>query len=508
MDINSRKQAEEKLRNALSLMEATIESIHNGILVVDLQGAIVKTNSKFVELWRIPGEVLNSGNDQTLLNHVLDQLDDPDEFISKVTELYGNPESESHDLIYFRDGRIFERISKPMYLDGEPKGRVWSFLDITERRRADERYRLLADHMNDIVWLMDMDLKVSYQSPSSERMRGFTLQDFQELPLEKNLAPGSLRLALDLFQKELPKIYTDPDYNPVYSLELEYYRKDGTTFWSENKLSMIRNAKGIPVSIIGEGRDITERKQAEQELIAAKEAAEESNRLKSAFLANMSHEIRTPMNGILGFAELLKDPELTGSEQKKFLDIIEAGGNRLLNIINDIISISKIEAGQTEVTLSETNVNEQIEYLYAFFKPEAEQKGLQLKVRNPLTEKESIINADKEKIYAILTNLVKNALNFTNKGSIEVGYEKKGEFLEYFVKDTGTGILPEQRVTIFERFSQGTDFLNKNHHGAGLGLSISKGYVEILGGKIWVESELEVGSTFYFTIPYMTPPDN
>ncbi len=240
------------------------------------------------------------------------------------------------------------------------------------------------------------------------------------------------------------------------------------------------------------------------ELIIAKEKAEESDRLKSAFLANMSHEIRTPMNGILGFAGLLNEPELTGEEQKNYISIIEKSGARMLNIINDIVNISKVESGQMETMIAETNVNEQIEFIYIFFKPEVEQKGMRISFKNSLQAKEANIITDREKLYAILTNLVKNAIKFTQTGSIEFGYEKKEKYLEFFVKDTGIGISQEKKDVIFERFRQGSESLSRNYEGAGLGLSISKAYVEMLGGKIWVESEPGQGSIFYFTIPYNT----
>ena len=244
------------------------------------------------------------------------------------------------------------------------------------------------------------------------------------------------------------------------------------------------------------------RKLAEEALIIAKEHAEESDRLKSAFLANMSHEIRTPMNGILGFAQLLREPGLTGEEQQKFLGIIEKSGVRMLNIITAIVNISKIDSGQMEISISETNVNEQIDFVYNFFKPVVEGNGMQLIVKNALPLKESIIKSDCEKIYSILTNLVGNATKFTHAGIIEFGYTKKGKYLEFFVKDTGDGIADEKKEIIFERFRQGSESMNRNYQGAGLGLSISKAYVEMLGGKIWVESELGKGSAFYFTIPY------
>ena len=253
------------------------------------------------------------------------------------------------------------------------------------------------------------------------------------------------------------------------------------------------------ISII---HDITARKIAEKELIKAKEHAEESDRLKSAFLSNMSHEIRTPMNGILGFSSLLKQPGLKGEEQQKYIQIIEKAGARMLNIINDIVSISSIESGLMKVDLQESNINEQIEYIYTFFKPEVEAKGMELSFKNTLPSKEAIIKTDREKVFAILTNLVKNAIKYTNKGSIEFGYNKKEDYIEFFVKDTGIGIPKDRQEAIFERFIQADLEDKMARQGAGLGLAISKAYVEMLSGKIWVESQEGKGSTFYFTIPY------
>jgi signal transduction histidine kinase/ActR/RegA family two-component response regulator len=239
-----------------------------------------------------------------------------------------------------------------------------------------------------------------------------------------------------------------------------------------------------------------------KELLVAKLKAEESEMLKTAFLANMSHEIRTPMNGILGFVELLKEPKLSGEEQQEYIGIIAESGQRMLNIINDIISISKLEAGHTEVVITETNVNDQVRYIFTFFKPEAEKKGVEFNYKHGLPDLSSHILTDREKLYAILTNLVKNAVKFTNQGSIELGYEKTGRFLEFFVKDTGVGIRQDQQEIVFERFRQASESLSRHYEGAGLGLAISKAYVEILGGEIRVESELGKGSAFYFTIPF------
>jgi len=260
---------------------------------------------------------------------------------------------------------------------------------------------------------------------------------------------------------------------------------------------------GKPERFVFMHKNITDRKLGEQELIIAKEHAEECDRLKSAFLANMSHEIRTPMNGILGFTDLLKGHNLTGEEQNKYIGIIEKSGARLLNIINDIIDISKIESGQMEVSITETNINGQIEYIYAFFKSEAEAKGMQINFQNTLPLNEAFIKTDREKFYSILTNLVKNAIKYTMSGTVEFGYNLKNNYLEFFVKDTGIGIAKDRLKAIFERFVQADIADRQALQGSGLGLAIAKAYIEMLGGTIWVESEEGIGSMFYFTIPYI-----
>lgn len=242
-------------------------------------------------------------------------------------------------------------------------------------------------------------------------------------------------------------------------------------------------------------------------LIEANEKAAESDNLKSAFLANMSHEIRTPMNSILGFTGLLKEPGLKGEKKQKYLNIVEKSCNRLLNTVNDIVDMSKIHSGLVKVNLTETNINKQVERIYTLFKPEAESKGLKFSFKNSLPKKEAFFLTDCEKIYTVLIQLVKNAIKNTQKGSIEFGYAGTNSStwrteLLFFVKDTGIGIPKNRQKAIFESFTQADISDKMAQQGNGLGLSITKAYVELLGGKIWAESKEGKGSKFYFSLPY------
>lgn len=285
-------------------------------------------------------------------------------------------------------------------------------------------------------------------------------------------------------------------------VETKFSRKDGSVFIAEATPFKYKHDEKLLIHVYIQ--DITERKEHEKQIVNAMEKAEESDRLKSAFLTSISHEVRTPMNAILGFIRLLRKPSLNDEEKKQYIDIIENSGTRLLNLINDIINISKIEAGLVKPKKQIIEVNSQIEYLYMNFRPEVESRGMKLVFSRPLPTNEAVIETDPEKLMAVLTNLIKNAIKYSHQGIIDFGYEAKGDFLEFYVKDTGIGI-PEGRLeAIFKHFEH-ADYADKEaQQGAGLGLAISKSYVEMLGGKLRVESNKGEGSAFYFTIPYTT----
>lgn len=247
------------------------------------------------------------------------------------------------------------------------------------------------------------------------------------------------------------------------------------------------------------------RQHMEAELRKAKKEAEESDKLKSAFLANMSHEVRTPMNGIMGLAHLLANPELGSEAQQEYVNLILNSGNVLISLLDDIMDVSRIEAKQIVASKEDFQLNELIKELHGFFSTELEVMGkkvLELCYKLALDDESSVINTDRLKLRQILVNLLSNALKFTETGRIEFGYQlQPDKSLLFYVSDTGIGISPEKQKRIFERFVQADDSLSRHFGGSGLGLSICKGFVDLLGGKIWVDSSPNKGAKFYFTLP-------
>jgi len=507
-DITRLKQAESNLRASNDLNETLLNTIPFGMNIVDENGNVLYFSKGLHQHF---GTVALGKKCWELYRDDRKQCDDcPLRGGIKVglTETY-----ESHGVL---GGKIFEISHTGMIFNGQ-KAMFEIFIDITERKQMEEALLVSEDKFK---YIFDNSIVgKSITLPTGEinvnnafcDMLGYTPEELKNTKWADISHPDDLALSNEIL-------------NSIVSCEKEsarftkrYFHKNGSVIWADVSTSVRRDNVGKPLYFMTSVIDISERIRSEQELIVAKEHAEESDRLKSAFLANMSHEIRTPMNGILGFAELLTESELESEKQQEYVQIIQRSGVRMLNIINDIVDISKIESGLMEVKLAESNINEQIEFIYTFFKPEVEKKRIQLSYRNSLPVKEAILKTDREKVYAILTNLIKNAIKFTETGSIEFGYEivesrlsaslNRSSSLRFYVKDTGIGIPNDRQAAIFERFIQADIVDIKARQGAGLGLAIVKAYVEMLGGQIWVESEVGKGSTFYFTLPNHVEPN-
>jgi PAS domain S-box-containing protein len=404
------------------------------------------------------------------------------------------------------DGRkINVEFVSNVYLEKEHKVIQCNIRDITQRRQAEvklneslAKYQVLFDSFPLGITISDSAGKIVEANRKAEELLGLTKAE----QLNRNIQGDAWKIVRINGSAFPPEEYASvralKENRIVENVVMGIDKgKSGITWINVTAAPMPVKDYGVAIAY----NDISERMQAEQDLLIAKEHAEECDLLKSAFLANMSHEIRTPMNGILGFTELLKEPDLAPKEQKQYLEIIENCGNHLLDIINDIVDISKIEAGQMTVLLSEINVNEKIEKLFSFFKPDIEAKGMGFLFQKKLPDHQATLTTDAGKINSIFTNLIKNAIKYSLDGSIELGYEKKGKFIEFFVKDTGMGIPADKLEAIFERFVQVDVTKRKAVQGSGLGLSISKAYVDMLGGKIRVTSKMGRGSEFYFTIP-------
>jgi PAS domain S-box-containing protein len=289
---------------------------------------------------------------------------------------------------------------------------------------------------------------------------------------------------------------------PVYHTEKRYVRKDGSIIWGSTTVSLVRNNNDEVQFFLVMIEDITLRKRTETELIAAKEKAEENDRLKTAFLHNISHEIRTPMNAIIGFSTLLGEPEIDKKEQQQYIDIIGKSSNQLLSIINDIVDIANVESGQVKMNFRTMNLNSVLKSLSEQFSYKGREQDIPINVNLGLPDKEAVINTDATKLIQILSNLINNALKFTRQGHIDFGYVLKNGYLEFTVSDTGMGIPAAHLDRIFERFYQVNGTVSRQYGGTGLGLSICKAYIELFGGEIWVESREGEGTSFFFTIPY------
>ncbi len=511
-DISERKTIEKelfKLRNAINRSGEIV-------FMTDKKGVFTFVNPGFTTVYGYTASEVIGKQTPRILNSIIKNSD-----VNKIfwnTLLQGQDvkgESKNKN----KDGSIIEIEGSANAIFDENKNLI-GFLgiqrDITERKHAQDDLIKSENFLKEAqiiasLGIYTLDLASGYWESSEILDTIFGINADYDKSVEgwtSVIHPDWQKIMSEYFSQEV--IGRKADFDKEYKI---IRQNDGEERWVHGIGRLKFDENQNPVSMVGTIHDITDRKNTEQELTKAKEHAEESDRLKSAFLANMSHEIRTPMNGILGFAELLKMPGLTGEKQHEYIGIIKKSGERMLNIINDIIDISKIESGQMQVLISEANINEQIDYLYAFFKPEAENKNIQLSCRCGLPTDESIIKTDKEKVFAILTNLVKNAIKYTDSGTIEFGYGLKTEVLasgdevlpnvlQFYVKDTGIGIPGDRQQAIFDRFIQADIADTRAFQGAGLGLSISKAYIEMLGGGIWVESEEGKGSTFYFTIPY------
>ena len=485
-------------------IRATLDSTADGILAVNSAGKIVAYNRKFAEMWAIPESVLRSRDDNIALNFVLSQLKDPDAFLTKVRQTYADHEAHTDDVIEFRNGRVFARHSEPQRVMGKSVGRVWGFRDVTERKQAEvalveERHllRTLLDNLPDYIYFKDRDSR--FIRTNKAHAKAFGLDD---------PAQAIGKTDFDFFTDEhAQQAYTDEQEiirtgQPMLAKEEKETWPDGRETWVSTTKMPLRDAAGNIIGTFGISRDITQRKEAEEEIQRAKQAAEAASRAKSEFLANMSHEIRTPMNGIIGMTELALDTELT-PEQREYLVMVKDSADNLLTLINDILDFSKIEAGKLSLDLIDFNLHDTLSNTVKTLAPRASGKGLELVCRTPPSLPRDLVG-DPGRLRQILVNLVGNAIKFTEWGEVVLDVEtqsqtEEGVELHFAVTDTGIGIPREKQELIFAAFAQADASTTRRYGGTGLGLAITSQLVKMMRGRLWVESEPGKGSTFHFT---------
>ncbi len=376
-----------------------------------------------------------------------------------------------------------------------------------ELSESEEKFRTLIETIIEGIAYADENENFSFVNQALANIFGYSKEEMIGKNLKEFTSPEMFRKVLD--QTKLRKQEESSQY------ELTIIRKNGEQRIIAVTATPTVNNEGKYEGAFGIFHDISDRKQAESDLKQALKRAEESDRLKSAFLATMSHELRTPLNGIIGFSEILANSELSVDEVKDFSSNILTSGNDLLQIVNDIIDISLIEADEIKISKDKFSLNKTLKDINtAFIKYDKIQNNqIDIIINNELEEGEDTICTDETKFRQILNNLIKNAFKFTHQGTIEFGYTVKTDndisFLQFYVKDTGIGIPEDKQSIIFELFRQADDSHTRKYGGIGLGLAITEKLLKLLGGKIWVESEggnlpagKAGGSTFFFTLPF------
>jgi PAS domain S-box-containing protein len=421
--------------------------------------------------------------------------------IDGFNEMLGQIQIRDTELNDARDGlerRVEERTSE---LEQEVRDRV---LAQEALRDSEERIRLLLDSAAEAIYGIGMDGTCTFCNPATVRL--FGLKAPEDLMGKKvhALTHHSHADGTPYPREDCPIIDSLAKGVGIHMDNEVFWRADGTCFPVEYWAYPIRKEAEV-VGAVVTFLDITERKQAQAALMGAKEAAEAGSRAKSEFLANMSHEIRTPMNGIVGMTELALDTELS-SEQREYLGLVKSSADSLLHLINDILDFSKIEAGKLELEQMEFKIRDLFSETLKTLAVRASKKDLELSAR-VAPEVPGTVIGDPTRVRQLIVNLVGNAIKFTDHGNIVVGAEvesKSAEVVELHIRvsDTGIGIPLEKQQLIFESFSQADGSMTRRFGGTGLGLTISRSFVELMGGRMWVESEVGRGSTFHFTAKF------
>ena len=618
-DLTERKQAEEKIKISLSSLQATLDSTTDGILVVNDKGKITNYNKQFKAIFNVPDGILESGNDASALEFVLKLIKDPSQFLSKVQYLYNHLDTDSFDTLEFMDGRIIERYSCPQKLDGKPIGRVWSFRDITVRKKAEQQLHLMAHTLksiNESISITDTNNRILFVNAAFLKTYGYTEEeligqdismvrssendpeivdkilditsntgwqgelmnrkkDGTDFPImlsttiisnENGETIGMVGVAVDISDRKKSEkllreseekyrnlIETMPDgvYRSTHegkfvelndamvkilgydskdelmaidikselyfepndreslvlnasSADLDVFpmkKKDGTVVWIEDHGWYVKDKNDNIIFHEGILRDVTERKLAEFQLHKYSEELQEMNATKDKFLSIIAHDLKTPFNSILGLSEILKN-EIRNFDRdsiEQYISLIYSTSKNTYRLLENLLDWARMQQGKMPFNPRPLILRELFADVFEILNDGALKK--QITLVNTI-EEQIIIHADLNMIKTVIRNLVSNSIKFTaTKGKIEVSAFGIDKFIQVNVKDNGTGI---PKADISKLFKIGTSYSNRgteNEVGNGLGLILCEEFISKHSGKIWVESEVGIGSEFKFLLP-------
>lgn len=475
--------------DSVSLLKAVFESTGDGLLIVDNEGKVLHSNKRFQELWRIPDVLMATEDDEKLLGFCIEQLVSPEAFMKKVQELYLNQEAVSEDTISFKDGRFFNRYSRPLKADGKKYGRIWSFRDVTEQKKNAEVFRTLTELSPDVISILSPEGSLVMNSAAAERIHGYGRDEL----IGKNTLELHHPDDRPLCEKALSDIMENPS-EPV-TIQYRYRHKNGTYTWMEaNASNQINNPLINGIVVIS--RDIDKRKQLEQDLNDALKARED-------FTSIVTHELKTPVTSIKLQLQILQragkslqsGDAITRSEN---LPAMIGQVNALEKLIDDLLQVSRIQKEKLSVDLKEQDLSRIVKETSENLRPLLNDCNCELRLDiDPLLQ----ASCDRGRIEQVLVNLLTNVMKYASGRPVKVTLKKLDRMGEIRVIDQGEGIAPENKEAIFNLFSQGTG--TRRIGGLGIGLYISRSIVELHNGRIFVESTPGKGSEFVVHLPLL-----
>jgi PAS domain S-box-containing protein len=497
-DITEKVKAEESIKTEQKLLRTLIENLPDAVYIKDANARKVITNAADLKFLDAESESAIIGKtDLELFSGAIGARGYNDDMEVLTT---GKPVINKEEYFQLANGEQHWLLTSKIPFSNskdEISGLVGIGRDITELKKSNEAIIKLSKAIEQSplsIVITNTKGEIEYTNPKFTEITGYSSIEV------KGKNPRILKSG-ETSDEEYKALWTSISKGDEWHGVLHNRKKNGELYWESASISPIVNEKGEIINYIAIKEDISIQKELLEELVVSKEKAEESDRLKSAFLANMSHEIRTPLNGILGFTELLIDPDFNEEQKADMARLVLDNGDQLLSIINDVLDISKIESGQIELKYSVFSVKQMINDIKKSFEHRAQVNKIDLRLAMDIPVEEIDLKSDFTKIKQVLSNLLSNALKYTDNGFVEIGFRATEKELIFHVKDSGVGIPAEFREKIFDRFRHLEPNRSKLAGGNGLGLSISKSFIEMMGGRIWVDSEVGKGSCFYFTVP-------